>query len=120
MANKVHQATDEVVEGVESGLHCLHGAGEAIRGTAMEAIDKIFHSHEGELKNREIADKGIAEMQVAREELGDLPRHHRRVGSGAGSHFAESHARELPLEMSNRIGSEGDEDLRAAMQERRS
>ena len=120
MANKAHQATEEVVEGVESGLHCLHGAGEAIRGTAMEAIDKIFHSHEGELKNREIADKGIAEMQVAREELGDLPRHHRRVGSGEGSHFAESHAREVTPEMRDRIGSEEEDDLRASMQERRS
>jgi hypothetical protein len=32
----------------------------------MEAIGKISHSHEGELKNREIANRGIAEMQVAR------------------------------------------------------
>jgi hypothetical protein len=85
----------------------------------MKAIDKIFHSHKGELKNREIADRGIAEMPVAREELGGLHRHHRRVSSGVGSHFAEAHARVVSSEMSCHVGSKEEDDLRAAVQERR-
>ncbi|KIW46091.1 uncharacterized protein PV06_01781 [Exophiala oligosperma] len=103
MTDKIQHATDQVVGSIESGIHRIHGAGDAIRGTAMEALDKVLHSREGEERDREIAERGRAEMETAGEWERDGSRSklqaRRRstsrssAGVGEGSHLAQSRIR---------------------------
>ncbi|KAJ9609349.1 hypothetical protein H2200_005676 [Cladophialophora chaetospira] len=99
MADKVHNTTQGIVNDIKSGLHGIHGAGEAIRGGAMEALDGVFHKKEGEAKNREIYERGAAEMRGTEHRLegqqsqhGFGPHHEQ---ARPGSHFADAHARDV-------------------------
>ncbi|KIW18314.1 hypothetical protein PV08_02602 [Exophiala spinifera] len=67
MTDKIHHAADQVIGSIDSGMHRIHGAGDVVRGTAMEALDKLLHSREGEERDREIAQRGRAEMETAGE-----------------------------------------------------
>lgn len=104
-ADKVHNTSQSIVGDIKSGLHGIHGAGEALRGGAMEALDGVFHKKDGEVKDREIYDRGVAEMRgtedrfetkqpAPRNEHQGIGQHH--ASHGQGSHFAGAHARDVP------------------------
>lgn len=59
-------------EQFRTGVKGIYGLGEAIRGTAMDELDKALHSQSANEpnKNKEIADKGYADMKHADEEFG--------------------------------------------------
>ncbi|KAJ9660182.1 hypothetical protein H2198_002688 [Neophaeococcomyces mojaviensis] len=71
-------------EQVRSGLKGIHGIGEAIRGTAMEATDEAFNTKDGAAKNKAIADKGFADAKQADHNLG----HNHGIGSNNTAHTA--------------------------------
>lgn len=111
MADKIHDTTQSIVEDIKSGLHGIHGAGEALRGGAMEALDGVFHKKDGEAKDHEIYERGVAEMRGTEDRIEarrlhaqetEHQRHefgggHANHGhAGQGSHFAEAHARDVP------------------------
>ncbi|KAL6243514.1 hypothetical protein RBB50_009507 [Rhinocladiella similis] len=134
MTDKIQHATDQVVGTIEQGMHRIHGAGDAIRGTAMEALDKVLHSQEGVEKDREIAERGRAEMETAGEWERDgtrsklQARRRSRSGSGSGigegSHLAQSRIRgaenasnlstDKMTEADRRVGSQKGDELKAA------
>lgn len=66
--------THSIGEQVRSGLKGIYGAGEAIRGTAMEEVDKALDpkssSKTGSSENQAIAEKGKADMKAADETIG--------------------------------------------------
>ena len=90
MADKVHKKTQGLVGDIKSGLHGIHGAGEALRGGAMEALDGIFHKSEGEERNKEIAERGLAEIRGG--EATVEGRHQHNAAAGQGSHLANANA----------------------------
>ena len=96
-AEKAHAKTEGIVGDIKSALHGIHGAGEAIRGGSMQALDGVFHKQDGEAKNKAIAEHGIAEMEPGRERMEDIRgeqahSHGTGVGHGAGSHLASQRA----------------------------
>ena len=124
---RAHNKTQTIVDDIKSGLHGIHGAGEAIRGGAMEVLDGVFHKKEGEAKDREIYERGLAELRGAEDrfEAKDVQHHnneqhgfhHDHASHGQGSHFAEAHARDVagaPHHGATKIGSEEAESLGAA------
>lgn len=68
MASSHHSIGDQFRTGVKG----IYGIGEAIRGTAMNELDKALHTQSTTEpnKNKEIADKGYAEMKQADDEFG--------------------------------------------------
>lgn len=65
------------VQDIKSGLKGIRGAGEAIRGGAMEATDQLFdqdsnhpQTQASEAKNRAIKEKGLHEATAADRDLG--------------------------------------------------
>jgi hypothetical protein len=93
-ADRLHAKSEGIVGDIKSALHGIHGAGEALRGGSMQALDGVFHKHDGEARNKEIADKGIAEMEPARERTEQIRGEHAHshgvgTGHGQGSHFAK-------------------------------
>jgi hypothetical protein len=93
-ADRLHQKSEGIVSDIKSALHGIHGAGEALRGGSMQALDGVFHKHDGEARNKEIAEKGIAEMEPARERTEQIRGEHAHshgvgTGYGQGSHFAK-------------------------------
>lgn len=67
----------KVVEDIKSGLKGIKGAGDAIRGTAMEATDELFdqganhpQSAASQSKNRALATKGMEEAKAADRHIG--------------------------------------------------
>jgi len=105
-ADKVHNKTQAIVDDIKSGLHGIHGAGEAIRGGAMEALDGVFHKKEGEAKDRAIYEQGVAEMRGTEDRFEarqlqphqtdhhEFGHHHDHASHGQGSHFATAHTRD--------------------------
>jgi hypothetical protein len=115
MTDRIHNSSQSLVNDIKSGLHGIHGAGEALRGGAMEALDGVFHKHDGEAKDRAIYEKGVAEMQGTEthfeheRQMHEQPAstttsishahhtptfgHHSDTGHGhgQGSHFAQAH-----------------------------
>ncbi len=96
---KLHQKTHELVDDIKSSLHQVHGAGDAIRGGAMEALDAVFHKREGEERNRAIAEQGMAEMNVEEHETALRSHHHHGESphanpygerQGEGNHLANA------------------------------
>lgn len=81
MSGNTHSIGDQI----RSGLKGIHGAGEAIRGTAMEEVDKALDpkssSRVGASENQAVAEKGKADMKVADDTLG----HNHGVHSGAAN-----------------------------------
>jgi len=106
-AERAHNKTQTIVDDIKSGLHGIHGAGEAIRGGAMEALDGVFHKKEGEAKDRDIYERGLAEMRGAEDRFETKPlpprkddhhgfgHHHELQSQGQGSHFTDAHARDV-------------------------
>ena len=101
-AEKAHAKTESLVGDIKAALHGIHGAGEALRGTSMQALDGVFHKSDGEVKNKAIAEGGIAEMEPGRERLEQVRGEHAHghgAGSGAGlgqgSHFAGSRGHDV-------------------------
>ncbi|KIW80856.1 hypothetical protein Z517_03879 [Fonsecaea pedrosoi CBS 271.37] len=140
MAEKLQQTTQNIVDDIKSGLHGIHGAGDALRGGAMEVLDSVFHKQEGEQRNREIAAHGLAEMRGTEDRFEDrhhqheahhlgtqqdgvTEHHHHHSSQGQGSHFADAHARDMAIEEHRKatgiVSEEGDSmsAARAAMQE---
>lgn len=75
------------IENVKTGLKGLRGAGDAVRGGAMQAVDKTFDSQPDHpqtqgsaARNRAIAEKGERDLQHADEMLGQ--RNSARVPQG--------------------------------------
>lgn len=68
---------------IKSGLKGIYGVGEAIRGTAMNEVDKAFGTSDrpGAAKNQAIAEKGIADAKAADQNLG----HHHGVAANTAS-----------------------------------
>jgi hypothetical protein len=106
-AAKAHAKTEGLVGDIKSALHGFHGAGEVIRGTSMEALDGVFHKREGEARNKEIAERGLAEMEPGWERIHQVEGEHAHshshshghvhghgVAAGAGSHFAREREHE--------------------------
>lgn len=67
----------KIVEDVKSGLKGLRGAGDAIRGSTMEATDELFdqganhpQSAASQTKNRALAEKGTQEVKTADQNIG--------------------------------------------------
>lgn len=63
----------------------------------MQALDGVFHKQEGEARNKEITERGISEMEPARERTEQIRGEHAHShgagsGKGAGSHFAKERA----------------------------
>lgn len=110
MADKVHQKTQGLVGDIKSGLHGIHGAGEALRGGAMEALDGIFHKHEGEERNKEIAERGLAEMRGGEGRV-DSRQQHPHAAGGQGSHFANANVQSHP---DDEVGAGNADDLKAS------
>lgn len=81
MSSNTHSIGDQI----RSGLKGIHGAGEAIRGTAMEEVDKAFDpkssSKAGPSRNQDIADKGVADVKAADNNLG----HNHGVNTGSAT-----------------------------------
>jgi hypothetical protein len=96
MADKIHNTTQGIVGDIRSGLHGIHGAGEALRGGAMEALDGVFHKKDGEAKDRAIYEKGVAEMSGTENRFEthqhSTGHHHDHASHGQGSHFATARA----------------------------
>lgn len=51
---------------VQSAAKGIHGIGEAIRGSAIAAIDSSSGDQEGVQKNKQIANKGTADIDQGR------------------------------------------------------
>lgn len=67
----------KIVEDVRSGLKGIKGAGDAIRGTTMEATDQLFdqgsnhpQTAASQEKNRTLAEKGMQEARLADRNIG--------------------------------------------------
>ena len=80
--------TGKIAKDIKSTLHGIRGAGDAIRGTAMEAVDAAANSKEGEARNRAIAEKGAVDVKSADQRFGDRRAEHHTVGPAAGTHDA--------------------------------
>ncbi|KAI9148863.1 hypothetical protein HJFPF1_10906 [Paramyrothecium foliicola] len=66
----------KLVEDIKSGLKGVKGAGDALRGEAMDATDQAFDNNHGDpsvtasrTKNRTIAEKGKADMHQMDEDI---------------------------------------------------
>ncbi|KAF2843478.1 hypothetical protein M501DRAFT_91589 [Patellaria atrata CBS 101060] len=57
---------EKLGDAVKKTAGLVHGAGEALRGNALTAIDSAAGSHEGVPKNQAIAEKGMQEMETGR------------------------------------------------------
>ncbi|EMR68731.1 hypothetical protein UCREL1_4248 [Eutypa lata UCREL1] len=67
----------KIVGDVKSGIKAVRGAGDTIRGTAMEVTDQALDSNSNhpdtvasQAKNRSITEKGKQDMKIADEEVG--------------------------------------------------
>lgn len=67
----------KLVQDVKSGLKGVKGAGDAIRGGAMEATDELFdqgsnhpQTAASQTKNRALAEKGTQEAKLADRDIG--------------------------------------------------
>ena len=102
-ADTIHDTTQGLVSDIKSGLHGIHGAGEALRGGAMEALDSVFHKKDGEARDRAIFDRGVAEMKGTHEPepvaLDTRPQQqHQAHRASAGAADTIRHARHDPGE----------------------
>ncbi|KAI1363153.1 hypothetical protein F5Y08DRAFT_310342 [Xylaria arbuscula] len=69
-------SSNKIVEDVKTGLKGIRGAGDALRGSVMEATDQAFDNQQNhpqtqtsELKNETIAEKGKRDMQAVDDRL---------------------------------------------------
>jgi hypothetical protein len=76
----VHKFTDDI----KSGLRGIRGAGDAIRGTAMDAVDTAADSKEGEAHDRALVEKGVGDMRGMDQRFTDRRAEHHVAGPAAG------------------------------------
>lgn len=76
----------KLVTDVKSTIQGIKGAGDAIRGTAMEAVDSAAKSKEGEARNHAIAEKGAIDFKSADQRFGERRAEHHTTGPAAGLH----------------------------------
>jgi hypothetical protein len=110
-AERAHAKTESLVSDVKAALHGIHGAGEALRGTSMQALDGVFHKSDGEARNKAIAEKGLSEMEPGRERVHEIRGeyghgHGVEKGRGEGSHFIG--ARKEDINAHGGMGSGGE------------
>lgn len=79
----------KIVDDVKSGVKAVRGAGDALRGSAMEVADQVLDSNPSHpataaarTKNRALAEKGKQDMHVADAEIG-AREHQREAGRAA-------------------------------------
>jgi len=82
MADKTQQTTRGVLGDIKSAARGIKGAGDAIRGTFNESLDTAFNEPEGEVKNKNIAEKGIADMKATDNHFSGHPGVESSGGSG--------------------------------------
>ncbi|KAK7750181.1 hypothetical protein SLS62_007932 [Diatrype stigma] len=85
----------KIVDDVKSGLKAVRGAGDTLRGSAMEVTDQALDNSgnhpetvASQAKNHTLAEKGKRDMKIADEEVGLREREkeaNRGVTSGSGS-----------------------------------
>ncbi len=109
-AAKAHAKTEALVTDIKSTLRGIHGAGETLRGSSMQALDGILHKSDGEARNKATAEHGIAEMEPGRERVKQVHGEHAHSrGAGArhraGSHFAKDRVHDRQFHQSGVIDS---------------
>lgn len=81
----------KVVEDIKAGLKGVKGAGDAIRGSTMEATDELFdqganhpQSAASQTKNRALAEKGVQDAKMADSDIGQRhgPASHNATATG--------------------------------------
>ena len=82
----------KVVDDVKSGLKAVRGAGDTIRGSAMEATDQAFDSNANHpetvasrTKNHALAEKGKQDMHLSDEEIALRERQREAKNSTTGT-----------------------------------
>lgn len=73
MADNVHNKSQNIADTIKGGVQGIHGAGEMLRGGAMETVDNLFGSRGGEAKNRAVTEQGAAEMDKGEYHLTGQP-----------------------------------------------
>jgi hypothetical protein len=75
--------SNKIVEDIKTGLKGIRGAGDVLRGSAMEATDQAFDNNQNhpvtqasELKNQAIAQKGKNDWEAVDERLAVREREH--------------------------------------------
>ncbi|KAI0521694.1 hypothetical protein F5B22DRAFT_595896 [Xylaria bambusicola] len=73
-----NSGANKIVEDVKTGLKGIRGAGDALRGSVMDATDQAFDNQQNhpetqaaKLKNETIAEKGKREMQGVDDRLSE-------------------------------------------------
>lgn len=64
MTDRTQEKTQGVLGDVKAALKGVKGAGDTIRGTVNESIDTAFNEREGEVANRAVKERGIADMEA--------------------------------------------------------
>jgi hypothetical protein len=93
MADRLSSFSHRLTSDVSSLVHGIHGAGEAIRGTANSTMDGLVTNHEskeggGRARDDAITKKGVAELQGAEAHFGHGTGHGQggATTSGLGEH----------------------------------
>ncbi|RFU25438.1 hypothetical protein B7463_g10900, partial [Scytalidium lignicola] len=102
MADKVLKTAQNIADGIKGGVHGVHGAGEMIRGGAMEAVDNLFDEPGGEQKNRTIADKGAAEMKRSENQVKGGHSTSSKLNQGSGYSTTHTSGDEAPFSNTKR------------------
>jgi hypothetical protein len=63
MSSQHSDPAKSVAADMKGAARGIHGAGEAIPGTFNKAVDATFNDKLGEAKNRQIAEKGVADVK---------------------------------------------------------
>ncbi len=69
MTDRTQDKTHGVVGDIKSALKGVKGAGDTIRGTVNESVDTAFNDRQGEVANKAVKEKGIADMRAADQRL---------------------------------------------------
>lgn len=84
---------NKVVQDIKSGLQGIKGAGDVVRGSAMEATDELLDQGAGhpqsaasQTRNRALAEKGARDARAADREMGRRhgPAAHNTTTNAAG------------------------------------
>ena len=56
--------TSSTLADIKNTAKGIHGAGETIRGTFNQAVDKTFDDSAGQVENQAVVDKGASEIRA--------------------------------------------------------
>ncbi|KAI1279021.1 hypothetical protein F5Y07DRAFT_360201 [Xylaria sp. FL0933] len=99
-------STNKVVDDVKTGIKGIRGAGDALRGSLMDATDQAFDNKQNhpetqasQLKNQTLTEKGKREMQAVDDRLAQHEQkreatklnQHGLTGNGAGAAQGTGH-----------------------------